>query len=313
MSAHSKSWDVVVVGDLFIDIVMSGFSSFPQPGQEAFAHQFRREIGGGAAITSSALARLNLKVAALGAIGLDDAPWLLNRLTAAGVDTSAMKQHPSAPTGVTVSVSTPQDRLFYTYYGANAYLPTLLKDTAARQLMASAHHVHFAFAPDPSLAAGLVDDLHQHDCRLSIDVGWHESWLRDHRSLDLLREVDLFLPNECEAQAITGERPPQAMLDVFGRRGVRNVALKLGANGAMLAFEGQRYRCPAYPVTPVDTTGAGDCFNAGFLYAWLGGEQPECCLQIAAICGALSTRALGGVAAFPDRKELERAMETVQS
>ena len=313
MSAHSKSWDVVVAGDLFIDIVMSGFSSFPRPGQEAFAQQLRREIGGGAAITSSALARLNLKVAALGSAGLDDTPWLVDRLTAAGVDTSALKQHPTEPTGMTVSVSTPQDRAFYTYYGANECLPRLLKDRPALDLMAAARHVHFAFAPDPALGAGLFAELHQHGCRVSIDVGWHESWLRDHRSLDLLRQADLFLPNEQEAQAITGEREPQAMLDAFARRGLRNVALKLGASGAMLAFEGKRYRCPAYPVTPLDTTGAGDCFNAGFLYAWLGGERPECCLQIAAICGALSTRALGGVAAFPNRQELEHAMETVQS
>ena len=312
MSAHSKTWDVVVVGDFFIDIVMSGFSEFPRPGQEAFAKQLRQEIGGGAAITSCALARLNLDVASLGAVGIEDSQWLLKRLTAAGVDASAVQQHPREPTGVTVSVSTPQDRAFYTYYGANEYLPTLLKDRPALDLMAAARHVHLAFAPDPVLCADFVAELQQHHCRVSIDVGWHESWLRDRRNLEVLRKADLFFPNEHEAEAMTGEREPQAMLDAFDKRGLRKVALKLGANGAMLAWEGQRYRCAPYPVTPLDTTGAGDCFNAGFLYAWLEGEPPECCLQIAAVCGALSTRALGGVAAFPSKAELERAMETVQ-
>lgn len=311
MQRREKHWDVIVVGDFFFDTVMSGFQRFPRLGQEAFAKRLRQEIGGGAAITSCGLAKLNMNVAALGVVGRQDGMWIVKRLIAAGVNASALEHHPTEPSGVTFSVSTPEDRAFYTYYGANEYLPTLLKDPDARKLMAGARHVHFACGPDPVLDADLFPELHDHKCSVSIDVGWHEGWLTDDRNVDMLRDADVFFPNEREAELMTGQSEPKAMLDELNQRGVNNVALKLGSRGALLAWEGKRYQCAPFPVTPMDTTGAGDCFDAGFIYGWLRGEAPEGCLQFAGICGALSTRCLGGLAGFPTRDELEEAMETV--
>ena len=308
---REKTWDVVVVGDFFMDIVMSGFQKFPRLGQEAFAKRLRQEIGGGAAITSCGLAKLKMNVAVLGVVGKQDGMWLVQRLLAAAVNASALEQHPSEPTGVTVSVSTPEDRAFYTYYGANEFLPAMMKNQQARELMSHARHVHFACAPDPVLDGDLFPELHANKCTVSIDVGWHESWLTDERNVDMLRESDIFFPNEREAELMTGFSDPDAMLEELHTRGVRNVALKLGARGAILDWEGKRYRCPPFPVTPMDTTGAGDCFDAGFIYGWLRGERPECRIRMAAICGALSTRGLGGIVAFPTKDELEESLESV--
>src|SRR5438309_987122 len=126
MIAPDKLWDVVVAGDLFMDIVMSGFYMLPRMGEEAFAKILRQEIGGGAAVTSSGLARLGLKVAVLGVIGEDDRLWICKKLISAGVHASALEHHPTEPSGVTVSVSSAEDRAFFTYYGANEYLPMLL-------------------------------------------------------------------------------------------------------------------------------------------------------------------------------------------
>jgi sugar/nucleoside kinase (ribokinase family) len=310
---REKTWDVVVVGDFFIDIIMSGFYTLPKLGEEGFAQTMRTEIGGGAAITSSGLARLGLKVAVLGVVGHEDGIWIVKRLMNAGVNASALEIHESEPSGHTVSVSTPEDRAFFTYYGANEQLTRLIKEKDARKLMASARHVHFACGPDPVLDAGLFRELKRHDCNVSIDVGWHEMWLTDPASYDLLRAADMFFPNEREAELMTGCSDPRDMLRTLGEKGIPRVALKLGANGAMLDWEGEIHTAPPYPVDPLDTTGAGDSFDAGFIYGWVCGEPPSDCLQIGAVCGALSTRGLGGIATFPTKNELQEALSLVRS
>ncbi len=81
----------------------------------------------------------------------------------------------------------------------------------------------------------------------------------------------------------------------------------------MLDWDGRHYRCPPYPVEAADTTGAGDCFDAGFIYGWLRGQSPEECLHTAGVCGALSTRGLGGIATFPTKDELHEALAGVRS
>ena len=108
---------------------------------------------------------------------------------------------------------------------------------------------------------------------------------------------------------MTGETEPERILRRFNEEGVKAVALKLGANGAGLLWEGQISFVDRHPVKPVDTTGAGDSFDAGFLHAWLRGEAPEDCLRIASICGALSTEGLGGLNAFPSRDRLESELK----
>jgi len=310
---REKTWDAIIVGDFFIDIVMSGFQQLPRLGEEAFADTLRTDIGGGAAITSAGLAKLGVNVAVLGVVGHEDGMWICKRLMSAGVDASALEIHPSEPSGHTVSVSTPEDRAFFTYYGANQQLPALIKEKEACALMASARHVHFACVPDPILDAGLFRELRRHDCNLSIDAGWHESWLSDPLSYELLRQVDIFFPNEREGELMTGASEPRDILRRLQEKGVRRVALKLGAKGAMLDWDGQIFRCPPYPVEPLDTTGAGDSFDAGFIHGWLTGASPEECLQIAAVCGALSTRGLGGIETFPTKQELEDALTLVRS
>lgn len=307
MATRGKHWDVMVVGDFFMDVIMSGFGAMPKLGEEAFAQTLRQEIGGGAAITSCGLARLGTNVAVMGVVGQEDGMWLVKRLRAAGVNASALEHHPNEPSGVTVSVSTPEDRAFYTYYGANEHLPHLLRNPDARAIMAQARHVHFACGPDPFLDADLFPELRRAQCCVTLDVGWHEPWLGDPQSLDLLRECSLFFPNEREGQRISGEDDPEAILNWMAEQGIENVALKLGDKGAMLLWQGELYRCPPFRVKAVDTTGAGDCFDAGFIYAWVNGLTPPECLRAGAICGALSTRGLGGIATFPEPGELESA------
>jgi sugar/nucleoside kinase (ribokinase family) len=302
---REKSLDVVIVGELFVDEIMSDFQALPKLGEEAFARNFQREVGGGAAITACGLAKLGVRVAVLGAVGREDGDWVTQRLAAHGVVVEALERHPDEPTGLTVSVSTREDRAFFSYYGANKLLPSILRRPATMRLMSNARHVHFACAPDSELDADLFKSLRRRGCRLSIDVQSHMSWLTHPENLTLLRQCHLFFPNEREAEWISAETGAHRILRVLREKGLRGVGLKLGGKGAALLWQKKEFLTDPYPAETRDTTGAGDSFNAGFIYAWLRGEAPERCLDIANICGALSTRALGGVAAFPSVQDLE--------
>jgi len=298
------SHSVVVVGEFFIDEILSEFQYLPKLGEESFARKFRREAGGGAAITACGLAKLGVNVAVLGTVGRTDGSWLIDRLKECGVSCSSLELDAAEPTGLTVSVSTREDRAFFTYYGANQRLPSLLARAETLQAMKKARHVHFACAPDSELTVGLFAALRRARCRISIDVQSHMSWLTRPDSLRILRSCDVFFPNEREAEWISGQAGIHKVLRALRDDGLRGVGLKLGGKGAALLWRRHEFLVDPFPVQTLDTTGAGDCFNAGFIYAWLRKEKPQRCLEIANICGALSTRELGGIAGFPSFEEL---------
>src|SRR6266700_3446644 len=125
-STTKKSCDVVVFGDLFIDLVMTGFPRLPELGEEALASSLRRETGGGAAHTACGLAVLGARTKVIGVVGAAEVDWFRARLESRGVDTQALIAHSSELTALTVAVSTANDRIFYTYAGANRSLPELL-------------------------------------------------------------------------------------------------------------------------------------------------------------------------------------------
>lgn len=296
---------VLVVGDLFLDVVMSGFPGWPPAvGEEVFAKALFREAGGGAAITACGLARLGAEVRVAGSVG-EDGEWLVERLQRGGVNAAAIQRSAREPTAVTVSISTTAERTFLTYMGANRELPSLLEKLAEQPIVAQVQHIHLACAPPPAMLPDLLRKLAAHGASLSMDVGWHPEWLGDARSRESLRRLALFFPNEKEAALMTGESEPQKILDGFQKMTFPRVALKLGKDGAALLDGGTVHFCKPVAVEAVDTTGAGDCFDAGFLFAWLRGDKPEICLRAGTICGALSTRAAGGIAGFPTLAELE--------
>jgi len=297
--------EVLVAGDLFLDLVMSGFESWPSPGEEAFAKEFHKEVGGGAAITACCLSKLGLRTLVLGAVGKTDGQWMLDELRLRGVDPSAICMTEAEPTAFTVSVSNARDRALFTYGGANRELAALMERLADLAGETHVRHIHLAHALDPGRARAVFEAIRDRGCTVSVDVGWHPNWLSNPEATAALRLVDIFFPNEREASRMTGETEKRLILEAFQRMGLRQVALKLGAAGAALLWNGEMIFQESGPIDPVDTTGAGDCFDAGFLYAWLRGLEPKQCLQAGAACGELSVRALGGVAGVPSREELD--------
>jgi sugar/nucleoside kinase (ribokinase family) len=298
---------VTVVGEIYIDHVFTGFATWPQPGEEVFTNEYLREIGGGAANTACGLARLGRSVQLLGAIGAEDEPWFRSRLQEFGVLSDRLTLCEER-TGVSMSVSTTQDRSFFTYLGANRRLADLLRGQTILEEMKQSRHVHFALPLDLHTAIHILPELRSSGCTTSLDVGFQPKWLSDPESLIACRSTDYFLPNEREASILSGGNAAN-YFDYVEGAGLPHGILKLGPRGAAMSTEGRRYSVPSPDVTVVDTTGAGDAFDAGFIDALLEGAGPEDCLRRACICGGLSTRMAGALSGLPLREQIGRLYE----
>ena len=304
--------DVLVAGEIYVDLILSGFDALPEPGREVFATRYSREIGGGTAITASGIAKLDLHCGVFGVVGEDLGDWVKDRLRAEGVHVEAVQFHPTEPTAITVVATTAHDRAFLSYQGANFALEESLLEAVRSSSWAAPKHVHLAYAPLPANAIELCRQLHRKGSTVSLDVGWREDWLSHPEVIPILQEIDIFFPNLPEAQKLTGKQSPSEILRHFHDAGVKQVALKLGSDGSAFSSSGSTVFAKPPNVKPIDTTGAGDCFDAGFLQAWLNGNSAEVCLMQGNICGAFSTLAYGGIAGFPRPAEIGRELKRLQ-
>ena len=300
----TKIWDVATVGEIFADHIFSGFERWPQPGEEHFTDHYIREAGGGAAITACALARLDRKAVIFAVMGEQDL-WLRQRLSDFAVYLDGLWSVATG-TAVTVAISTREDRSFLTWPGANRELAKYLHEPETQHQLARARHVHFALPIGRELARELFPKLRAAGCTLSLDVGHHLDWLTDETNLQTCAEVDFFLPNEKEAQIITGINQVEPMIANLRARGIERLVLKLGRMGAAAWLDGQSWRAAAFSVDAVDTTGAGDAFDAGLIDAFLDHASPLEMLERACLYGSLSTREAGALTALPNREELNR-------
>jgi sugar/nucleoside kinase (ribokinase family) len=152
----------------------------------------------------------------------------------------------------------------------------------------------------------------------SFDTNWDPSERWDGGVVEMLRAADLFFPNAAEACRIAGVDDVDAAVLALATTGSVGrtdggpiVAVKLGADGALACrADGPIVRVPGMPIQPTDTTGAGDSFDAGFLRAWLGGGDLRECLELGAVCGALSTRRSGGVDGQATLTEAREALDS---
>ena len=295
-------YDVAVVGEIYIDHIFTGFTAWPQPGEEAFARHYYREIGGGAANTACALGRLGRTVNLIGAIGASDSEWFEERLLEFGVASDGIRKAKGS-TGVTASVSMLNDRSFFTYVGENGRLMDILRSDAILDSLKSARHVHFALPLDHGLAAVLLPALRAAGCTTSLDVGFQPAWLSSSMTLDTCRATDYFLPNEREALLLSGGGATN-YLAFAEENGLRAPLIKLGSRGAAMKVNGTFYEVASPVVDVIDTTGAGDAFDAGFIDAVLDDADPVHCLRRACICGGLSTRLAGALQGLPFREEI---------
>jgi sugar/nucleoside kinase (ribokinase family) len=304
---HMNQYDVAVIGEIYIDHIFTGFATWPQPGEEAFARNYYREIGGGAANTACALGRLGRSVNLIGVIGESDAAWFEQRLQDYGVSVKNIRRT-SGNTGVTASVSMVDDRSFFTYVGENERLTSILGSDDVLSVLKLARHIHFALPLSRSVAKRMLPTLRAAGCTTSLDVGFQLEWLRDEANFETCCTTDYFLPNEREALILSGGTT-EDYLTFAQSKGLRRPVIKLGPSGAAMRVENVTYKVSSPIVEVVDTTGAGDAFDAGFIDALLDGVGSEQCLRRGCICGGLSTRQTGALRALPRREEISDIYE----
>lgn len=306
----SAAFDLLVVGDINPDVVLRGAPRELAFGQaEQLAEGAALGLGGSAAITACAAARLGLRTAIVGAVGDDAAGRLaLGELTRRGVDTSGVGIIAGRPTGLTVHVLGSGDRAMITARGT---IDDLEVAAVPQALVSTSRHLHAAsFYLQPRLARGLrglFDAAHAAGATTSLDLNWDPDERWQGGLAELLPAVDVLFVNAAEAAGVSGAGDPTVAATVLAARGPLPV-VKLGSSGAV-AHDGCRLvRVEAPAVDVVDTVGAGDSLDAGFLYGRLSGWDVGRSLALGVVCGSLSVRGSGGVEAQPSRAEAEAAM-----
>ena len=302
---------ILVIGEINPDFILSNYNQFPMLGREVLVEDTSLVLGSASCICAAGLARLGHEVSMLGKVGRD--PWgdfCLERLRALGIATSLVVRDPAVKTGITVSISAPGDRALVTYLGAMERFSARDFDTAVfssyRHLHISSYYIQHALRPDiPVLFAA----AHRAGLTTSLDPGFDPSEGWDGGLRNTLAETDVFFPNETELEAITSEKTAAAGLRALAKGRTLTVA-KLGAKGAMALDGKEPVYVKAARIEPVDTTGAGDSFNAGFLHAWLNRHPLDAALRFGSACGALSTLALGGTGAQATEAEALRFLES---
>jgi sugar/nucleoside kinase (ribokinase family) len=286
---------ILVIGEINVDLVFKNCQALPAPGREVLAEDFIMAPGSSSMICAMGLARLGNSVAFHGKLGADGwGAYCLDALHAAGIDIASVRPDAALRTGATVSLSTPQDRALVTFPGA---IDALRADEVSDALLAGADHLHVS---SYYLQRALRPDCRQLFARArgaglstSLDPGFdpQQAWAPD--LLDTLSEVDLFLPNELELAAITGSDGVLAGLRALDN-GHTQTVVKRGQLGCASLEQGHLLQVPAFAVDPIESTGAGDSFDAGFLHAWLRELPLFDCLRWGSACGSLSTRSIGG-------------------
>jgi sugar/nucleoside kinase (ribokinase family) len=306
----SATFDLLVVGDINPDVIVRGAPRELAFGQaEQLAEGAVLGLGGSAAIAACGGARLGLRTAIVGAVGDDAAGGLaLDELARGGVDTSSVRVVVAADTGLTVHFMSHDDRAMITSRGA---LDELEAAAVPAGLVAASRHLHAAsFYLQPRLAPGLRDlfeSAHAAGVTTSLDLNWDPDERWQGGLSELLPAVDILFVNAAEAAGVSGASDPAVAATVLAARGPLPV-IKLGAAGA-LAHDGCRLVHVDAPATSVvDSVGAGDSFDAGFLCGRLSGWTVSRSLALGVVCGSLSTRAIGGVRAQPGRAEAEAVM-----
>ena len=288
--------DLVTAGEAFDDFIFHSLARLPKPGEEMKTDAFAQAPGGGTIITAVAAARLGLRCAILSGVSAAGA----RAVRAEGVRVRNLRRA-HEPSAITVALSTARDRCFVTFNGVNARVPSRIRHALTR---VHARHVHLAFFP---AACGpwirIVEALRARGITTSWDFGWNPPLVRDAHFRALAHAVDYVFMNRDEVRLYSRQRRVGAAIDRW-RDAPRHVVVKLGAAGSRLVGGGRDVRVAAPRVRVVDTTGAGDAFNGGFLAARLRGDTLRGSLKLANRVGALSTRRAGGIAALPHARDV---------
>ncbi len=298
----SRKFDVIVVGELNVDLILNRIAAFPEIGKEILARDMTLTLGSSSAIFASNLSSLGSRAAFVGMIGTDQfGDLVLSSLQAKKVNTDFIIRRNDLITGATIVLNFDQDRAMITHAGAMEHLT--LTDIR-EEIYKNADHLHFSsFFLQPGLrphVGEMFRKAKKYGLTTSLDTQWdpEEKWQFEYKRI--LPEVDVFLPNEAELLNLTGKADPVSALDTIADY-AHVVALKQGNRGSLVMHKEKHTHLPAFlNENVVDAIGAGDSFNAGFIHQWVHKRPIDECQRFGNLTGAVSTTAAGGTTAFRD-------------
>ncbi|KHE71837.1 carbohydrate kinase family protein [Halobacillus sp. BBL2006] len=299
------AFDVLVTGNVSVDVIFPEIENVPQPGEELYCDDFAFTCGASynAAV---ALARLGMKVAIAAPIGNDFlSHFILNKLESEGVNTEYMHRLDQPLRTLSVALNYGGDRSFISYedsihnFSFESYVRSVIERVDAKV-------IHTEARPE---AVSIIEVAKRKAIKVSLDVGWNESWLQDSQLKDIIRMGDFFTPNMKEAKVITKEDNTERAVEELQRLNPENnIIVKVGSKGALIREEDKVILIPAEGKTPVDTTGAGDVFIAGVIAAILKGFSFPEAIRIGNFCGACSVEGLGGAEHSPTWDRVTREL-----
>jgi len=299
-----------VLGTIVLDTAVRPVDSLPSWGSAQNVESISRHLGGNGAVAAYAAARSGASVLLAGAVGKDDAgEMVLDRLRFGGVDTSRVQMLADTATASTVALIRPDgERLFLQDLGASAQISSA--DVGFDDL-GDVTHFHygsiFSLAGARESAGRILARARGAGLRVSVDLDWdpRSKWLDTLGPLAPL--IDLLFLNETEARMLTGAEGRDAGRFLL-TRGFREVVLKRGGAGCSYFSLQECFDEPAFTVSPVDATGAGDCFCGAFLAAELRGELSRGSARFANAAAALSTQSVGAADGAPDRGKTQQLL-----
>lgn len=312
MTCGQKKYDVLSAVDVCVDLLVLD-SPDPVFGQkEIMFRDYILEMGGSAAIFLSQCARLNLSALAIGKVGDDMfGDLFLERFSASGTDISGIEKDKHLKTGLGIALCRDNDRAILTYAGTIDGVSA----EAVSSRIAECRHLHISsyylmrklrpFWPD------ILRMARKNEITVSLDGNWDpdEKW----DALEMLQgQIDLLFVNEAEATAYTQSKNIHTALSILSKN-LPNIIIKRGSQGAVSLCGDKYWTCRGFPGSPVDTVGAGDCFDAGYVYGWLNGLPSDLCLDIASFCGSESTREYGGLAGQPSAEQVRAQFPELQN
>jgi sugar/nucleoside kinase (ribokinase family) len=305
-----KKFDLLVAGEINPDLILTDPNLKPQLKQvEILVEDATLTTGSSSVIFACGAARLGLRVAFIGVVGKDlFGAFMLEVLESRGVDVSHVIVDENQVTGLSVILNRTNDRSILTHLGA---INALRGEQVTDALLTQTRHLHVAsYFLQTSLQPGMADLFQRAqalELTTSLDTNWdpEEKWVGVD---ELLKLTTVFLPNENEALSLTGASTVEEAAERLAAH-ASIVAVKMGADGG-LVYDGETlYRAPIIPVDVLDTVGAGDTFDAGFIYGFLQGWPLERCLKLGVVCGSLSTRMAGGITSQPVLDEALRFLD----
>ncbi len=302
---ESKKWDVFIYGDVNVDIVIPGVEHFPLPGQEDVVDAMNTYVGGGAALFALGLGKLGLNPVFQGTVG-DDCygKFIWEEFRKTNTDCSLLRFSKSGHTGITLSFTNKKERSFLTCRGTNSEIDL---DSVNLKQVQKAGHIHvtgYAGSSNHLKYLNLLKNVKEiKGITISLDVGWDDTDEWYPGIYELFPYIDVLFMNETEAVHYGKKiNAGEAAEDFSGY--CKCAVVKLGKKGALACSGGKVSQADSYQVAAVDTTGAGDAFNAGFIYGFLKEKDITECLKFGNGCGALSVTKLGGNTGFPAEDEL---------